>query len=254
MDLNVTWEIQLPETTSEFAPENRPRLAPKRKFIDSKHPFCRCYLLLVSGEGKYEDVVALGRVWLSLQSNPSNLGLLTFPFSISTQKHTEMFFRYHLESSSRNHTWHSKNFQRFLRFHPSLFLVHPSFPPHQLHGNKGLQNADAFQAAHCKEHAQEEQGLNSERSFRFPEPCFLSFHKKLRVEKSGDKNGAVQILLSTEMGKTKFLCVWICHVHMIWILKNHCDSCCFYQNLGSPATPNFAPKTCAHPFRAHPSS
>ena len=62
MDLNVTWEIQLPETTSEFAPENRPRLAPKRKFIDSKHPFCRCYLLLVSGEGKYEDVVALGRV------------------------------------------------------------------------------------------------------------------------------------------------------------------------------------------------
>lgn len=159
-------------------------------------------------EGKYEDVVALGRVWLSLQSNPSNLGLLTFPFSISTQKKKEMFFRYHLESSSRNHTWRSENFLRFFfRFHPSLFLVHPSFPPHQLHGNKGLQNADAFQAAHCKEHAQEEQGLNSERSFRFPEPFFLSFHKKLLVERIGDENGDVQIVLSTETGKTKFLCV-----------------------------------------------
>ena len=57
----MTWEIQLPETTSEFAPENRPT-GPQKGNSSSKHPFCRCYLLFVSGEGKYEDVVALGRV------------------------------------------------------------------------------------------------------------------------------------------------------------------------------------------------
>ena len=53
---------------------------PQKGNSSSKHPFCRCYLLLVSGD-KYEDVVP-GRVWLSLENNPSNLGPLGFFRSI----------------------------------------------------------------------------------------------------------------------------------------------------------------------------